>query len=122
MRSRFSAFAKKEVDYLEVTLHAEHEDRKRLPPAQIVASIRETSRDFRYLALTVLGTADFDDQGTARVFFFAKVFSKGIDFSFVELSEFRREGEAIRYLRGEARAMRGKHEAACALTIETFSA
>jgi SEC-C motif-containing protein len=120
MRSRFAAFAKKEVAYLERTLHPEHEDRKHLTSAQIQHSIRETSRDFRYLDLAVLDHADFDETGTARVLFFAKVFSKGADFSFAELSEFRRDGEGIRYLRGEARPMRGTHDVARALTFATW--
>lgn len=117
MRSRFSAFAKKEVDYLVRTLHPEHEDRKQLTSAQIADSIRETSRDFRYLDLAVLDRADFDDTGTARVLFFAKVFSKGVDYSFAEVSEFRRDDEGIRYVRGEARPMRGEHAKARALTL-----
>lgn len=121
MRSRFSAFAKKEVEYLVRTLHPEHEDRKQLTPEQIADSIRQTSRDFRYLDLTIVDRADFDDSGTARVLFFAKVFSKGADYSFAELSEFRRDGEGIRYLRGEARPMRGKHAEARSLTIASFA-
>ena len=121
MRSRFSAFARKEVDYLVRTLHPDHDDKKQLPEAQIADSIRETSRDFRYLDLAILDRADFDDTGTARVLFFAKVFSKGTDYSFAEVSEFRRDGEGIRYLRGEARPMRAKHAEARALTFAAWT-
>ncbi len=122
MRSRFAAFAKKEVEYLVRTLHPEHEDRKALTAAQIADSIRETSRDFRYLDLAILDRADFDETGTARVLFFAKVFSKGKDYSFAELSEFQRDADGIRYLRGEARPMRANHEVARALEIATWNA
>lgn len=120
MRSRFCAFAKKEGSYLVATLHPAHEDKKHLTEAQILDSVRDTSRDFRYLDLTVLDRADFDATGTSRVLFFAKVFAKGKDYSFVELSEFQRDGDSIRYLRGEARPMRGDHERARSLTIATF--
>lgn len=121
MRSRFAGFAKKESSYLVATLHPDHEDKKQLSEAQILASIRDTSRDFRYLDLAILDRSDFDATGTARVLFFAKVFSQGKDFSFVELSEFRRDGDAIRYVRGDAKPMRGEHERARALNFGTWA-
>ena len=122
MRSRFSAFAKKEGSYLLATLHPDHDDRQKLTEAQILDSIRDTTRDFRYLDLAILDRADFDASGTARVLFFAKVFSKGKDYSFVELSDFRFAGGGIRYLRGEAKPMRGDHPRAKSLTIASFEA
>lgn len=107
MRSRFAAFAEKQHDYLWRTLHPEHEDRALGEPSAL-AAIRETAREHRYVGLAILDTEPEDDAGIARVLFHARVFRKGVDMSFVELSDFAREGEGgpWRYLRGDARPAR----------------
>jgi SEC-C motif domain protein len=99
MRSRFSAFAKKEAAYLYRTLHPDHEDRAR-PEADVLRDIRVSASSCRYLGLTVLDRSEADEEGIARVRFRARVFAKGRDLSFVELSEFAHDGEGWRYLRG----------------------
>jgi SEC-C motif-containing protein len=122
MRSRFAAFAEKEGEYLWRTLHPEHEDRA-LGHDSALAAIRATAAEHRYVGLTILDAAGPDASGIARVLFHARVFRKGVDLSFVELSEFAREGEAgpWRYLRGEAAPAR-ELPAIAGLTIAGFAA
>lgn len=141
MRSRYAAFAEKQAEYLWATLHPGHEDRA-LGHDSAIAGIKETAAEHRYVGLTVLDTAGPDEGGIARVLFHARVFRKGVDRSFVELSEFAREdapagggasvpsegtargaGSAAtggwRYLRGEAVPAR-EIPAIAGLTIASF--
>jgi SEC-C motif-containing protein len=100
MRSRYAAFALKEVDYLLRTLHADHPDRDR-PAVDVLRELRDACRTNRYMALRILDTQEADPLGVARVVFSAKVFRRGHDLSFVERSEFLHDGEGWRYVRGE---------------------
>jgi SEC-C motif-containing protein len=96
MRARFAAFATGNVDFLVRTLHPEHEDRAR-PEADVARELRDACRELRYMGLQILETQP------ARVRFRVKVFHRGKDVSFTELSEFAREGGETggwRYLRG----------------------
>jgi SEC-C motif-containing protein len=95
VRSRFSAFALGEVEYLWRTLHPDHDDRAR-PKAEVIAELKRASRDNRYLGLTILDAKD------TRVLFRVKVFHKGKDLSFTELSELARDQDGWRYLTGYA--------------------
>ena len=115
MRSRFAAFATKDVDYLWRTLHRDHEDRAR-PKDAVVRAIRDACEGNRYLALRVLDAKD--DGDAARVLFAAKVFAKGKDRSFVECSDFAREGGAWRYVGGEGAAC--PFDPSRAMTIDAF--
>lgn len=99
MRSRFSAFAKKEAVYLRRTLHPDHEDRQ-IDEAVLLEHLRAAARDNRYAGLAILDKAEPDADGIARVLFFARVFHKSTDRSFAELSDFAHDGEGWRYLRG----------------------
>ena len=100
MRSRYAAFAAKEAEYLWRTLHPDHEDRSSAK-SDVIASVRAACGANRYMGLDVIDREAPDAQGIARVLFAAKVFSKGSDRSFVELSEFAHDGEGWRYLRGD---------------------
>lgn len=72
MRSRYSAFAMKKLDYVRRTQTVEGE----IAPWSA-----------RFLDLCILHTSDNE------VLFYARIFERGIDRSFVELSTFaRREG------------------------------
>jgi len=115
MRSRYAAFVVKDVDYLWRTLHAEHVDRGR-DEAQMKRELQEACRENRYLGLRVLESRDADADGLARVLFAARVFRRGRDLSFVEVSEFAREGDGWKYLRGDGRAI--AFEEAAGLTID----
>ena len=100
MRSRYAAYAKKEIPYLLKTLHPSHEDRA-LPEAKLLALLAEAAREQRYMGLAILDRRGPDDGGIAEVLFHARVFQRGKDFSFVERSEFAHDGTGWRYLRGE---------------------
>ncbi len=99
MRSRYSAFALKRVEYLLKTLHPDHPDRA-APEAAVLASLRRSATEHRYMGLEILDRAAPDEAGIARVLFLAKVFLKGRDVSFVECSDFTRDGVGWRYLAG----------------------
>ena len=100
MRSRYAAYARKEVAYVWRTLHPDHEDRAR-PEEQVLRELRDACAVNRYLGLRILGATGPDDAGIATVTFAVRVFRKGVDLSFSERSEFKRDGEGWRYLRGE---------------------
>lgn len=110
MRSRYSAFALREVEYLYRTLHPDHEDRSR-PKDLALRSIRESASRHRYPGLRVIDHEGPDAGGVARVLFHARVFEKGRDRSFVELSEFARDDDGWRYLRGEGAPLASGAEA-----------
>jgi SEC-C motif domain protein len=102
MRSRYSAFALKQVDSLWRTLHPEHPDRQR-PEEEVKRELRQVVNAQRYPGLTVLDAAGPGEEGLAQVLFLARVFEKGRDLSFVERSDFRHDGTGWRYLSGELR-------------------
>lgn len=95
MRSRYSAFALGNVEWLIETLATEHEDRV-MAERVLAASIREVCRAGRFMALTVRETSE--NANTARVRFHVRVFSGGRDRSFEETSDFVREPVGWRYL------------------------
>jgi SEC-C motif domain protein len=99
MRSRYSAYVNKLAPYIHRTLHANHEDRQR-PEADVLREIRDATSTLRFMHLTVLGHEDPNHQGLARVLFYVRVFEKGQNRSFVELSDFLHDGTGWRYLRG----------------------
>ncbi len=95
MRSRYAAFATREVAYLVRTLAPEHEDRA-LPEAELARALSTNARALKFTGLAVLDAREDGDRG--EVAFLARVYEKGQDRSFVERSEFRREGGAWRYV------------------------
>jgi SEC-C motif-containing protein len=102
MRSRYTAFATGDVEYLWRTLDAAHVDRAQ-PREEVLRSLRETCRRMRFLGLRILKHVPVDDHGIARVHFAVRAFEKGRDRSFQELSRFRHDGHGWRYLDGEPR-------------------
>ena len=94
MRSRYSGFALGFGKYLMKTLAKTHEDRA-LPPAALELELARAKDEQRYLDLCILDTKDTDAGG--EVLFYAKVFAKGQDRSFAELSTFVREEGGLRY-------------------------
>ncbi len=114
MRSRYSAFALKQVDYLWRTLDRDHPDRAR-PEEEAKRELRQAASTFKYPGLKILDAAD------SQVLFHAQVFEKGKDRSFVERSEFRHDGTGWRYLSGELRVPRELATPIDQLTLATFS-
>jgi SEC-C motif-containing protein len=99
MRSRYAAYANKLAPYIYRTTHPEHEDRQR-PEPDVMREIRDAVSTLRFMNLSVLDHKDPNKQGLARVLFYARVFEKGQNRSFIELSDFLHDGTGWRYLRG----------------------
>src|SRR5262249_36591338 len=97
MRSRYSAFALGEAEYLWKTLHADHPDRAE-PRDKALRSLRGAKDRLRYMGLSILDSRRKGMSG--EVLFCAKVFERGQDRSFVEKSDFEHDGEGWRYLVG----------------------
>lgn len=93
MRSRWSAFALGKGAYLFDTLATDHPDRA-APRETAVRELSQARDRQRFLKLTVIQAI-----GT-EVLFHARVFAKGQDVSFAELSQFVREDGAWRYASG----------------------
>lgn len=103
MRARFSAFVLKKPTYLWHTLHKDHDERQRAPN-EFLAAMKEGLRGLVYRSLDVLDTRAPDHEGVARVLFYASVFHRGDDLSFVEISSFANDGTGWRYLFGQPKA------------------
>ena len=109
MRSRFSAFALGLGAYLVRTLAADHPDR-RVPEPDLVRELSRAKDVRRFVRLDVIFASSHADQEHAHapsghvdegeVLFVAEIFERGVDVSFAELSDFRRERGAWRYASG----------------------
>ena len=97
MRSRYAAFALGLGDYIVRTLAADHPDRA-LPHAALVLELRRAHERQRFVGLRILQASAAGTEG--QVLFHARVFQKGVDQSFAELSRFVREGQTWRYASG----------------------
>ena len=120
MRSRYSAFARGDAEYLLRTTHPDHADRE-AGDAAMLRSLRETFRLYRYEGLRVLDRRPAGSDGLAEVLFYARVREGARDRSFVERSYFAHDGTGWRYLAGDlvpAAALRGRVEG---LTLDAFA-
>jgi SEC-C motif-containing protein len=99
MRSRFAAFAIGLGDYLVRTLADEHADRD-LPAGALARELGSAHRRQRFQDLTIVFAEEREIEG--EVLFIARVFERGADRSFAELSRFVREEAGWRYASGEA--------------------
>lgn len=97
MRSRYAAFALGLGEYLVRTLSKDHEDLA-LPREALVRELSRARQRQRFMGLTILHEEIAGSEG--KVLFYARIFEKGVDGSFVELSQFLREGDAWRYASG----------------------
>ena len=125
MRSRYAAFALGLGAYLVDTLSAAHPDRA-LPRVPLERELSRARLTQSFTNLRILfsstGGPSGDDPDRGQVLFLAGVFVQGRDRSFVELSDFVREGGAWRYaggVGGAATLFAGEVES---LTPETFLA
>lgn len=105
MRSRYSAYALGEAEYLWNTLHPDHPSRQEDHDA-FVAQLRASRQTLRFARLRILDDDVSPDGQTARVLFHAELYEKGKERSFLELSTFRRTALGWRYLSGETRDLR----------------
>lgn len=116
MRSRYSAFALGLGAYLLDTLALGHPDRASTDAIELGTS----RRGQRFMDLCILH--EVTDGESAQVLFYARLFERGIDHSFVELSDFVHEDGGWRYQRGQlvpAAELSGEPRA---LTRDTFDA
>lgn len=93
MRSRYAAFALGLGEYLVDTLASAHPDRD-LPREALVTELSRAGDGQRFLGLRIV-RADGDE-----VLFDARIFERGQDRSFAELSTFVREDGRWRYASG----------------------
>jgi SEC-C motif-containing protein len=97
MRSRYAAYALGLGTYLVRTLASTHPDLT-LPRLEFERTLSRAKERQRFTGLRILHSAAADDRG--EVLFFARIFERGQDRSFAELSDFAREGETWRYTSG----------------------
>ncbi len=119
MRSRFSAFARGLGDYLVRTLAETHADHA-VPAAALARELSRAKERQRFLGLCILHASSDGDAG--EVLFYARIFERGVDRSFAELSRFVREGGAWRYAWGELVPCERLPADPTALTKATFLA
>lgn len=120
MRSRYAAFALKDLDYLWRTLAPGHVDKAR-PEAEVKRELRESATRFKYPGLSILDAEGGEPSQPARVLFHARVFEKGRDMSFVEASRFVHDGTGWRYLDGMLREVPASKDALAALRLSDFT-
>lgn len=107
MRSRYAAFALGLGEYLVETLASTHPDlvNGEPPRQELVRALSRARERQRFLGLRILHTEEGHTEeagGRERgeVLFFARIFERGQDVSFAELSSFVRENGAWRYAEG----------------------
>ncbi len=119
MRSRWSAFALGRGDWLFDTLASTHPDHAAPRDAAIKELSRVRERQ-RFMKLSVLHARASQDEG--EVLFIARIFEKGRDCSFAELSHFVREDGEWRYASGILVPADKLPEDTSALTADAFLA
>lgn len=117
MRSRYAAFALKNVDYLYRTIHPDHDDASRVRE-DVLREMKSSMSGVHYMGLRVVASRTTEEGG--QVLFVARVFHKGRDISFVELSDFATVQGEWRYVSGVARPVRALRDDLGTLTIEAF--
>jgi SEC-C motif-containing protein len=110
MRSRYAAFALGLGEYLVATLASSHPDLV-IPRDELVRELSRAKDRQRFLGLRIVHAAGDE------VLFDARIFERGQDRSFAELSTFARENGAWRYASGRALPRRGLP---AAFTYEDF--
>lgn len=97
MRSRYTAYSLGMCAYLWQTLAREHPDKQRAESA-FVGALTQALDAQRFAGLRVLEHSADADPGW--VLFYARVYVRGADHSFAELSRFVREDGRWRYASG----------------------
>lgn len=120
MRSRFSAYARRDWPYLWRTLHPDHADRRTSTYAAWSEQVAAGSTALRFRKLLVIATAPPDAHGFAHVLFHADVRAGGSNASFAEHSRFAHDGDGWRYLDGVTLDDREVPRPLAALTFDRF--
>jgi len=125
MRSRYAAFALGLGGYLVDTLATTHPDAT-LPREALVATLSKARATQRFTGLQILFSAVDENLDRGQVLFHARIFvgtfANARDASFVELSDFVREGGAWRYAGGVSASAKRFADELSALTPTTFLA
>jgi SEC-C motif-containing protein len=100
MRSRYSAYALRDVEYLWRTLHPDHDDRGKSFEAFAAGMRAHFASKPVYQRLEIRGESGPDEEGIATVTFHATIRHRGRDASFGERSLFARDAAGWRYLTG----------------------
>jgi len=119
MRSRYAAFALGLGEYLIRTLTAGHEDLA-LPREELVRALSRAKDRQKFLDLCIMFASAEGERG--EVLFYARVFERGKDSSFAELSTFTREAETWRYQTGVLVPTERLPSDPRTLTVEAFRA
>ena len=99
VRARYAAFALGLGRYLVRTLTTDHPDHGAGADV-LAANLSEIRVRRRFMGLAFLHSTVEGDGERAEVLFYARLFERGRDCSFVELSTFRRESGSWRYESG----------------------
>lgn len=105
VRSRFSAFAVRDVDYLWKTLHPDHADRKG-DEESVKRGLRAGAAALNFVKLALLDADQREAGQTSRVLFAAEIYEKGKPRGFIEASDFRHDGTGWRYVGGQTQPLR----------------
>jgi SEC-C motif-containing protein len=119
MRSRYSAYVRRDVAYLWRTLHPDHVDRRE-DPASWAERVSAAISKQRFAGLTVLATSGPDAQGIAHVLFHADIREGHRKRSFAEHSRFAHDGDGWRYLDGVTLADRDLPKPIAVLDFDAF--
>ena len=117
MRSRYAAFALGLGAYLVSTLATTHPDLA-LPREALLRELSRARERQRFLGLSILSATSTPPTG--EVLFYARVFERGADRSFAELSQFVLEGGRWKYASGVARPRALLPAALESMTREAF--
>jgi SEC-C motif-containing protein len=118
MRSRYTAFALGQTEWLWRSLHEGYEDRAR-PEAEVRAELARACRTYKYRGLWILDH-DLPAPDRARVLFFVRLYEKGKARSFVERSDFQHQEAGWRYRGGRMLAASGISGDPLQLRLATF--
>lgn len=120
MRSRFSAYVRKDWAYLWRTLHHDHADKQAQVFASWAEQIAAGSAALQFRKLLVIATAPPDREGFAHVLFHADIREGKANRSFAEHSRFAHDGDGWRYLDGVTLTDREVPRPLATLTFDTF--
>jgi SEC-C motif-containing protein len=120
MRSRFTAYALGKAEHLWRTLAPSHPDRAR-DRDEVLFEYRRSAGSARFRRVDVVDRRLADPPGPAQVLFVARIFEKGRDVSFAELSDFVHDGAGWRYASGRMLPLTAIPGDPLALRIDSFA-
>jgi len=120
MRSRYTAYARKDWAYLWRTLHPDHEDKTTQVFSVWVEHIAASTAPLQFRKLLVIATAPADRDGFAHVLFHVDVRAGRSNLGFAEHSRFVHDGVGWRYRDGVTLGDREVPRPLAMLTFDRF--